>query len=426
VTADTIFALSSGSPPAAIAVMRISGPDADSALQRLSGRLPPARRASLVSLHADGKLLDRALALRFPGPGSATGEDLVELHLHGGRAVVAAVSSALAAMVGLRPAQPGEFTRRAFETGRIDLAEAEGLADLLQSETQGQREAALALASGALSRRVAEWQTEILHLSAAIEAILDFSDEGEVGEGMPAGWGERLGNLAAEISQLLSAPPVERLRDGIRVVIAGPPNAGKSSLLNALIGREAAIISPVPGTTRDLVEAPASIAGTPFLLIDTAGLRETDDVVEAIGVDKALSVMSFADLILWLGGPDEAPSSEAIVILLQAKSDLYDGPREGSLQVSSKTGEGVDELLRTIAERGASLLPREGELALNARQRDSLRDALGGVEHARDMQDPLVAAELLREARAAFDRVTGRSGVEDMLDTLFDRFCIGK
>ncbi|MEA3064540.1 MAG: tRNA modification GTPase, partial [Sphingomonadales bacterium] len=330
---DTIFALSSGSPPAAIAVVRVSGPRASAALAALAGSLPEPRVATLAGLRWRGKRLDRALVLRFPGPDSVTGEDVAELHLHGGRAVVAAVLEALAGLDGLRSAEPGEFTRRAFENGRIDLAEAEGLADLLAAETQSQRRTALAAAGGALSRQVEAWRQRLLALAAALEAALDFSDEGEVGEAWPPGWGDGLAALAAEIAEMLARPPAERLQDGLRVVIAGPPNAGKSSLLNALAQRDAAITSAVPGTTRDLVEAPTAIGGTPFLLIDTAGLRDSDDEVESLGVTRARSSLEAADLILWLGDPAEVPD-RGRSILIRSKCDLAAGAGEADVRVS--------------------------------------------------------------------------------------------
>lgn len=423
-TADTIFALSSGSPPAAIAVVRISGPGAESALRALAGGLPEVRRATLVTLTAAGEPLDRALALRFPGPHSATGEDVAELHLHGGRAVVSAVLAALAGLDGLRPAEPGEFTRRAFENGRIDLAEAEGLADLLAAETQSQRRAALALAGGALSRQVEAWRHRLLGLAAALEATLDFSDEGEVGEAWPAGWRESLDALAGDMAALLERPSAERLRDGLRVVIAGPPNAGKSSLLNALAQRDAAITSAIPGTTRDLIEAPTAIGGMPFVLIDTAGLRDDTGEIERIGVARARSSLSGADLILWLGDPAAAPG-DAETILVRSKCDLDDSAGSEGLRVSSLTGEGLDDLTATLLSRGAALLPGEGDVPANARQREALRRALGHLREA-DTGDMLIAAEALRQARAELDRITGRAGVEDLLDTLFGRFCIGK
>jgi tRNA modification GTPase len=424
VTADTIFALSSGSPPAAVAVVRISGPGAIGALRALAGTVTEERRATLVTLAMNGEPLDRALALRFTAPRSATGEDVVELHLHGGRAVVAAVLEALARRDDLRPAEAGEFTRRAFENGRIDLAEAEGLADLLAAETQSQRRAALALAGGALSRQVEAWRQSLLALAAALEAALDFSDEGEVGEAWPAGWSESLEDLAAEMEALLARPPGERLKDGLRVVIAGPPNAGKSSLLNALAQRDAAIISAHPGTTRDLIEAPTAIGGMPFLLIDTAGLREDADEVERIGVARARASLAAADLVLWLGEPGAMPGGPA-VILVRSKCDLDAGDSRPGLRVSSLTGEGLDELTAALAEHGAALLPPEGEVTANARHRDAVRRTLAHLREACN-EDMLVAAESLRQARAQLDRVTGRAGVEDMLDTLFGRFCVGK
>jgi len=425
VTADTIYALSSGSPPAAVAVVRISGPHADAALQALAGRLPEPRRASVARLSHEGEKLDDALVLRFPGPASVTGEDVVELHLHGGRAVVAAVLGALGAMGGLRVAEPGEFTRRAFKNGRIDLAEAEGLADLLQAETETQRKAAQALAGGGLSHLIAQWQERLLTQAAALEAVLDFSDEGEVGEAWPVGWAAAVAALGNEIEAALARPAAERLRDGLRVVIAGPPNAGKSSLLNWLAGRQAAITSAIAGTTRDLVEAPTAIGGTPFLLVDTAGLRDSSDEVEAIGVDRARSSVETADLILWLGAPEQAPD-RARTILIQSKSDLKLEERAVDIRVSAETGEGMEGLVALLIARARDLLPGEGEVALNSRHRAAITAALAQLREAHAARDPLIAAECLRQARVALHRVTGRAGVEDMLDALFGRFCIGK
>lgn len=423
---DTIFALSSGSPPAGIAVVRISGPEADAALRRLIGELPAPKVAKVARIvDAAGELLDRGIVLRFPGPASATGEDVAELHLHGGRAVVAAVLGALAALPGLRAAEPGEFTRRAFDNGRIDLAEAEGLADLLAAETDSQRRAAQALAGGALSRQVEAWQSRLLGLAAELEAVLDFSDEGEVGDALPPGWTERLGRLAGELAAALARPGSERLRDGLRVVIAGPPNAGKSSLLNWLAGRQAAITSAIAGTTRDLVEAPTAIGGTPFLLVDTAGLRDSGDEIESIGVARARDSMAGADLLLWLGPPAECPDPER-AIRVQSKADLLPPDPAADVQVSAETGAGMDALVAMLIGRARDLLPREGEVALNARHRQALAAALAGLEEAGDTGDLLIASESLRQARVALDRVTGRAGVEDMLSMLFGRLCIGK
>jgi len=420
---DTIYALSSGAPPAAIAVVRISGPGADRALEALTGSLPEPRRAALVTIRRGGDEIDRALALRFPGPQSATGEDVAELHVHGGRAVVAAVLAALADLEGLREAGPGEFTRRAFENGRIDLAEAEGLADLLAAETEAQRRAALALAGGALSRQVEEWRQLILGLAAELEAELDFADEGDVGEVAAQRGVERIEAAAAALEGVLEGPPVERLRDGVRVAIAGPPNSGKSSLINVLAQREAAITSAVPGTTRDLIEAPVAIGGVAFLLIDTAGLRDSDDAIEALGIARAGRAVDAADLVLWLGDPDDAPNRS---IRVQSKCDLYAPAASADISVSAVTGEGIDALSRLMLDKARSLLPREGDMAINARHRALLGECRHRLGEAAATSDPLIAAESLRLALSALDRVTGRAGVEDMLDALFGRFCIGK
>jgi tRNA modification GTPase len=418
---DTIFALSSGAPPAAVALIRISGPRADAALAALAGRLPEPRVATFRRLRAGNEVLDNTVILRFPGPNSATGEDISELHLHGGRAVVARALAVLAAMPGLRPAEPGEFTRRAFENGRIDLAEAEGLADLLEAETESQRRAALALAGGALSRQIEAWQERLLALAAQIEAALDFSDEDDVAL-LPGDFGAQVGALRDELAAALARPRAERLKDGIKVAIAGPPNAGKSSLLNALVGRDAAITSAIPGTTRDLVEAPTAIGGVPFLLIDSAGLRDSGDPVEAIGVARAQASVAAADIVLWLGDPREAPER---ALLVHAKSDL--GPARGPVDasVSVMTGDGLDALTRLLIQRSGMLLPVEGDVALHERHWTALREAYEALTEVK-AADPLIAAEALRWARNALDRVTGKAGVEDMLDTLFGRFCIGK
>jgi tRNA modification GTPase len=417
---DTIYALSSGAPPAAVAVVRISGPRAHAALEALAGRLPEPRVAKLARLRDHGEVLDNALVFRFDGPSSETGEDVVELQLHGGRSVVAATLAALGRIEGLRLAEPGEFTRRAFEHGRIDFAQAEGLADLIEAETETQRRAALALAGGALSRQVEAWQARLLGIAARIEAMLDFSDEGDVAPDDLAG---PLAALAAELDAYLARPPAERLRDGIRIVIAGPPNAGKSTLLNALIGRDAAITSEIAGTTRDVIEAPVAFGGVPFLLVDTAGLREEAEAIEAIGVGRARAQLDAADLVLWLGDGSERP---ARALKVHAKADLGLAGAEADVAVSAKTGEGMDDLVRLLIRHSASLLPPAGEVALNARHRVALAEVAAAVGEAQMASDPLIAAESIRRARLALDRVTGRAGVEDMLDALFGRFCIGK
>ena len=418
---ETIYALSSGAPPAGVAVVRISGSRVRYVLESLSGSTPAPRRATLRTLRWQDEVLDRALVLFFPGPASATGEDVAELHLHGGRAVVAAVRRALAEMAGLREAAPGEFTRRALENGRIDLAEAEGLADLIEAETEAQRRAALALAGGALSRQVEAWRERVLALSAEVEAALDFGDEDDVGDPL-AGFEPGRARLREEIAAWLARPSAERLKDGVRVVIAGPPNAGKSSLFNALIGREAAIVTPAPGTTRDLIEAPVAIGGVAFLLTDTAGLRETGDTIEAIGVDRARRSADVADILLWLGPPGGKPDG---AVLVHPKADVAPPLPQADVTVSVLTGQGLDRLAALLVERAAQHLVSEGEVALNARHREALAEVVERLEEA-GATDPLIAAEALRLARAALDRITGRAGVEDMLDALFGRFCIGK
>lgn len=422
---DTIFAVSSGAPPAAIAVMRISGPDADAALAALtSGKCLPPRYAALRTLRAAGETLDTALVIRFPGPHSATGEDLVELHLHGGRATVAAVSAALAQISGLRAAEPGEFTRRAFENGRIDLSEAEGLSDLLAAETEHQRRTALIMASGGLSRVVETLRAELLAASARVEAAIDFADEDDVSP-----WPERrsvLTAMAMRIDAMLSDPPAERLRNGVRVAIGGPPNAGKSSLLNAIVAREAAIVSSIAGTTRDLIEVPVVLRGLPLIFIDTAGLRhESGDSIEAIGIARAEVAISSSDLVLWLGEPDVAPERPG-VIMIRAKADLLDAPEDARLAVSARTGSGLAALTNTIVSAARIMLPAPDAIALNARQRAALGEVAIETRAAADTCDLILSAEHLRRARVAVDRVSGRTGVEDMLDALFGTFCIGK
>ena len=418
---DTIYALSSGAPPAGVAIIRISGPRAADALTALARRLPEPRVATFRQLRVDGELLDNSVILWLPGPKSATGEDVSELHVHGGRAVIARVLAALGGMAGLREAKPGEFTRRAFENGALDLSAAEGLGDLLLAETEGQRRAALALMGGQLSRQVGEWQNRLLALAAQVEAALDFSDEDDVVP-LAAGFVGEVAAQRAAMAAALARPGAERLKDGVRVVIAGPPNAGKSSLLNALAEREAAIVTDVPGTTRDLVEVPVALGGIPFLLTDTAGLRDTADVVETIGVARAKASLAAADIILWLGPPAEAPQG---AVRIHAKADLGGATEAADLATSVVTGVGLEELVTLLMARARKLLPVPGEVALNARHRAAVEEAVAALAEA-DASDLILLAEALRTARAALDRITGKAGVEDMLDALFGRFCIGK
>jgi tRNA modification GTPase len=423
---DTIYALSSGAAPAAIAVVRVSGPDAASAMLALAGKVPPPRRAVTATLRgADETLLDQALVLWLPGPGTATGEDSAEFHLHGGRAVIAAVEAALATVPGLRPAQAGEFTRRAFANGRIDLAEAEGLADLLAAETELQRQSALALAGGAVSRTVDDWRIRVLQLSARVEAVLDFSEDDDIG-GLDAGFVPDLSALTAELAEWLTRPRAEVLREGFRVVLAGPPNAGKSTLFNALVEAEAAITSPIPGTTRDVVTRPVAIAGVPFLFLDTAGLRPvTADPIEQTGIDRARGELTRADLVLWLGPDAECPPGAWNI---EAQADRADHPAKANPRhrLSAVTGEGLPALRQDLIATARAALPRPGDAALNQRQHRLLAEAHESLAAAARFADPLLIAESLRLARVAFDSLLGRTTTEDMLDALFGRFCIGK
>jgi tRNA modification GTPase len=423
---ETIFALSSGAPPAGIAVVRISGPGAGEALNSLSGSLPVPRQARLASLRDEhGGLLDQGLVLWFPGPHTVTGEDIAELHLHGGRAIVAAVEAALARRPGLRRAEAGEFTRRAFANGRIDLAEAEGLADLLAAETELQRSAALAAAGGTLSRKVEEWRERLLNLSAMLEAALDFADEDDVG-GLPPAFAAELEALAGELAQGLAVPAAERLRDGFRVAIAGPPNAGKSTLFNALVESEAAIATPLPGTTRDVLERPVAIEGVPFTFVDMAGLRESSqDPVERIGIARAESEIARADLILWLG-PDGAGPTEAWEVEPQIDLGGHGEKSAPRHRVSAVTGEGLAALSRDMVSFAREALPRPGEATFNRRQRLLLEDAGAALKTAQYSDNILIKAENMRIARLAFDRLVGRTATEDVLDALFRRFCVGK
>ncbi len=430
---DTIFALSSGPPPAGIAVIRISGTHAGTALTALARKLPTPRRAVLATLAdpTDGTLLDRTMVLWLPGPGTATGEDSAELHLHGGRAVVAAVEIALGKLPGIRRAEPGEFTRRAFAKGRIDLAEAEGLADLLSAETELQRRSALAMAEGTLSRQAEAWRTALLMLSARLEAALDFSDEDDVGDGeslLPPGFSDDCIALSANVRDWLARPRAEPLREGFRVVLAGPPNAGKSTLFNALVEHEAAITAAEPGTTRDVLTHSVAIDGVPFTFIDTAGLRDDHaGEIERIGIARARAAAQGADLILWLGPEGEGPQGQSLWEVA-TQIDRPDAARKSisSHHLSARTGEGMDEFRQALLAHARAALPAPGDVALNRRQHALLSDVANALTGAQAQRDPLLAAEHLRLARIALDALVGRTGTEDMLDALFGRFCIGK
>lgn len=422
---DTIVALSSGRAPAAVAIIRTSGPAAHWAAKAIGKTLPPPREAMLRNLRhpSTGIKLDSALILRFNGPHTATGEDIVEYQCHGGRAVIEAVLDALTSLSGMRLAEPGEFTRRALANGRIDLTEAEGLADLIEAETESQRRAALALVGGALSRQVEEWQSQVLALSARAEAAIDYvGDEDETATDTAALRADTEA-LATELDEWLARPRAERLKDGVRIVVAGPPNVGKSSLVNALVGQERVIVTPIPGTTRDSIEVPLAVHGVPLLLVDTAGLRDTLDPVEAIGIDRARAEADRGEILLWLGEQADAPAHSNL-LRVRSKADIQNYDPTASVNVSTVTRSGLDELVTLLVKEGAKLLPAEGEVALNERQAAALKDAASLLRHP--PKDVLLIAEILRQARDRFDRLTGRAGVEEAIDALFARFCLGK
>ncbi len=436
----TIYALSSGRPPVAVAVVRISGPRAGDALKALTGKIPEPRRAMFARIRdpKSGEIIDEALALFFPAPKSETGEDVAEIQLHGGRAVIAALFSALAAMDGLRMAEPGEFTRRAFENGKLDLTAIEGLADLIYADTDAQRRQALRQLQGLLGNRAEEWRRRLIEAQALAEAGIDFSDEADVASNVTA---QALGvatSLQNEIAAALAdATRGERLREGLVVAIAGPPNAGKSTLLNRIARREASIVSPFAGTTRDVIEVHLDLEGAPVTLLDTAGIRETDDPVEREGVARARARAQAADLVLWVVDASEPaaapPLGAAHVFVVRNKIDLLARrvAAEKSathFDVSSTTGEGLDRLLDALAAFAAEHLgSREPALVTRERQRALLQeaaDALGRAIAETRRED--IFAEELRLAARALGRLTGRVDVEDILDVIFRDFCIGK
>ncbi len=421
---ETIYALSSGPPPAAIAIIRISGEAAGATLATLAGALPPPRRASHRRISdRHGEWLDHAMLLWLPGPATATGEDLAELHLHGGRAVVSATLAALAD-IGLRLAEPGEFTRRALFNGRLDLTAVEGLADLLAAETESQRREALRRADGMLGRRLATWMQRLTDIAAAIEVEIDYDGEDDIAA---EGGAHRIAiaAIADEIDAALARPPAERLRDGLRIAIVGPPNAGKSTLFNALVGGDAAIVSAIAGTTRDVIERPMSLAGMPIVLIDTAGLRDSTDPIEADGVMRARRERASADVVLDLGDDDQAHDAASNVIRIAARSDVAQ-PKAGALAVSVLTGQGLDALRDRLAARCAALLPLEGDVALDRRYRIALAEIVRDLHAAAATSDELIAADHVRTARVHLGGLIGGGDVEAMLDALFGRFCLGK
>jgi tRNA modification GTPase len=438
---DTIFALSSGRPPAAIAVVRISGPQAGPALKSVIGRVPEPRRAALARIKdpATGDVIDEALALWFPGPNSETGEDTVELQPHGGHAVVAAVLRVLGRLDGLRMAEPGEFTRRAFESGRMSLTEVEGLADLIGAETDVQRQQAFRQMKGLLGHRAETWRGRLIQALALVEARIDFSDEADVPEDLIGPAMKIAVELRDEIAAALAGSGRgERLREGLTVAIAGPPNAGKSTLINRLAKRDVAIVSPVAGTTRDVIEVHLDLAGYPVTLLDTAGIRDSQDPIEQEGVRRARARAAEADLILWLTADVPVKIDDygdKSVWVVRNKVDLADGhPPAADFAISATVGTGMDVLLAALQEFAQRYFAA-GEAGIVTRERhrrgledtvDALTRALaeGAAKGANGRED--IVAEELRRGALALGRLTGRVDVEDVLDVIFRDFCIGK
>jgi tRNA modification GTPase len=439
---ETIFALASGFGRAGIAVIRISGPAAAAALGALldprpQPDLPKPRRASLRRLFdsVSGELLDQALVLWLPGPGTFTGEDQAELHIHGGLAVRAAVIAALSRIPDCRMAEPGEFTRRAFVKGRLDLSAVEGLADLIDAETEAQRRQALRQLEGALASQVQDWRRRLIEASACLEAALDFTDE----EDVPAEIAAQALGLMAEVRKeiaaaLADAARGERLRDGFTVVIAGPPNSGKSTLLNALARRDVAIVSPIAGTTRDAIEVRCDLGGLPVTFVDTAGLHDTLDPIEHAGIARTEAHIEKADLVLWLRPADasgpEASREPLRSIGVRTKADLANGaPISGELAISAKTGSGIDGLIDRVRQEAEATLGGGDALITRERHRIALSETADALKRAEAVlgagQDEL-AAEDLRLALRALGRITGQVDVEEVLDRIFGQFCIGK
>ncbi len=434
---DTIYALSSGIGRVAVAVVRVTGPSSGDVLRSFTLQLPQERVATLRTLRdpSTGRIIDKALVLWFPGPNSFTGEDIVEFQVHGGLAVIQAVFSSLQ-LLGCRPAKPGEFTQRAFANGKIGLTEIEGLADLIEAETEAQRDVAIRLTLGALQTRVLSWRTDLIAMLALIESNIDFVEEGDV----PA---LILGDILSRVSKLRSefetclrdGESGKKLRDGFKIAIAGAPNAGKSTLLNAFANRDVAIVSDIPGTTRDVLEVHLDIKGLPITFIDTAGLRESVDPIEVEGIRRAREQFSGADLILCLSpinldrGDSDPIFSDSRSLLVRTKADLTKNTGHGDLVVSAKTGAGFEELLNKIYELAHNmLLTREPPLLNRDRHLDCVRRAtkhLSSFTTDTTLPIEIMAEQLMRTTRE-LESLIGLVNVDDVLDDLFSRFCIGK
>jgi len=435
--ARTIVALSSGAPPAGVSVIRISGPRALTVLERLTGGLGTARemRLRLVRDPETGEVIDRALAVHFVAPHSFTGEDSAELHCHGSRAVVDRILELSMELEGCRLAEPGEFTRRAFENGQLDLTQVEGIGDLIAAQTQAQRRQAARRMEGGLAEQLAAWRQRIVTLRAEVEARLDFADEGDVAPALPPDFAPDLAALKDEVAALLDGYSSGKLvREGVRVALAGAPNAGKSTLLNRLARSEVAIVTEVPGTTRDVIEVPLNLGGYLFLIADTAGMRPTEDRVEAEGVRRARARIADSDLVIELIAPDSddipvAVPDDVELWRIGSKADLGEASVPGLvMEISALAGDGIDLLMAALtqfAERHAA--GEEAALVSHARDREHLQIAAAALEGARErLAAPELMAEELRQAGDALGRLTGAIDAEEVLDRIFAGFCIGK
>lgn len=436
VSHDSIFAVSSGAGRAAISVIRLSGPHVRFAVETIVGRVPKPRHAQLARLFrpTDDAVLDEALVLFFPGPHSETGEDVAEFQVHGSRAVVSAVLAVLADLPGMRPAEPGEFARRALLNGKMSLLDVEALADLVDSETEWQRRQAVEGGGSLLYGIAGRWRETILSIRADLETDIDFLDEGDVQAQFDSTAKRQILALAGDMDRVLvGAQRGERLREGYRVVIAGPPNAGKSSLLNAIAGRDVAIVSAVPGTTRDRIEISLDLNGVPVLLSDTAGLQETDDLVEQEGIRRARSAMEEADLVVWLCPAGSALTqyeckNDARVRIVRSKADLASGEHTDVWRsVSVRDSGSVAALLKAVEDEAAAFFGAEPATVTRSRHRVAIETARAGLLRALAVADePELAAEELRAGSVALDSLIGRVDVEDVLGAIFSRFCIGK
>lgn len=427
-----IFAVSSGTVPAGVAVVRVSGPAAGDALRLVTGTGPIAERKAQVRTLADistGDQIDQALVLWFPAPHSYTGENSVEFQIHGGRAVTAALLAALGRIPGFRPAEPGEFTRRAVENGRLDLTRAEAIADLIAAETEAQRKAALRQFQGALAHLYQDWRVRLIRAAGWIEANIDFADEE-----LPAGvWEEsrrQLVNLVSGMrSELAGGRRGEIIREGFQVAVIGPPNAGKSSLVNALARRDVAIVSEQPGTTRDIIETRLDLAGYAVVLADTAGLRDSSDVVEQEGIRRARNRAAEADFTMLVSDAAEGVRPELGIkadLEVWNKADLIAHRIPGRTYISAKTGEGLGELVELLSRAASEQVGGEPPLLTRTRHLYSVTEAVQAIEAALNESEPELVAEQIRIALRALGRITGAVDLDDLLDVVFRDFCIGK